>query len=266
MTAISTHNSVDVLGAGSLGLRSFARLAFVQFKLFLREPVALFFNIVFPTLLMLLFGLIWGNEPGSSMFSPDFGYIDAQVPALAAMVIGTVAFMTIPVATAAAREKRLLRRFHASPLPPLVYMAADVVVYLSIAVASMVTLVIVSTLVFGLRFSGSWWAVAAAFLFATLAFIAVGYVIASLAPTSRVAQVVGQVLYFPMMFLSGAAVPLALMPENVQEIAGWLPLTHVIRMLQRLWFGGSWDTTALIVLLGVLVAGLVVSVKVFRWE
>ncbi len=266
MTASTTSTTTFVRPTGGNHLRSFAKLTIVQYKLFLREPVALFFNIFFPVLLLLLFGLIWGNEPGSSMFSPQYGYIDVQVPALAALVIGTVAFMTIPVATATAREQKLLRRFQASPMPPMVYIAADVAVYLSIAVAGMAVLVTVANLAFGLRFGGSWAVVTAAFLFAALAFIAVGYVIASLAPTGRVAQVVGQVVYFPMMFLSGAAMPLAIMPPDVQRFAEWLPLTHAVHLFQTLWFGGDWDTTALLVLSGVLVLGATISAKVFRWE
>jgi ABC-2 type transport system permease protein len=174
--------------------------------------------------------------------------------------------MTIPVATATAREQKLLRRFQATPLPPLVYIAADVAVYLSIAVAGMAALVIVSSIAFGLRLGGSWGAVAAAFLFAALAFIAIGYVIASLASTSRVAQVIGQIVYFPMMFLSGAAIPLAFMPPHVQQFAEWLPLTHAVHLFQGLWFGGGWDATALLVLAGVLVVGVLISAKVFRWE
>ena len=262
----SSHRHAPMRASVNQHVRAFAKLTFVQYKLFLREPVALFFNIFFPVLLLLLFGLVWGNEPGSSMFSVDYGYIDAQVPAFAALVIGTVAFMTLPVATANAREQKLLRRYQVTPLPPLVYIAADVAVYLSIALLGMVALVIVGTFAFGLRFGGNWGEVTGAFLFAALAFIACGYVIASLASTSRVAQVVGQIIYFPMMFLSGAAMPRAIMPANVQQAAEWLPLTHVVHLFQSLWFGGGWNVTALIVLGGVLVVGTVISVKVFRWE
>jgi len=247
-------------------LRSAANLTFVQFKLFLREPVAFFFNLAFPVLLLLLFGAIWGNEPGSSFFSPIYGYIDAQTPALAALIIGTVAFMTIPVATATAREHKLLRRFQATPMRPLVYLIADVVVNFAVALLGMILLIVVARLVFGLRFGGSWVTLFAGFTFAALSFIAVGYVIASLAPTSRVAQVVGQVIYFPMMFLSGAAMPLQIMPPGIQSVAEWLPMTHVVHLLQSLWFGGQWNSTALLVLGGMLVVGTVVSAVAFRWE
>ena len=263
----STYSLTREVHFGAMGtIRSFVRLMIVQFKLFLREPVALFFNVFFPVLMLLLFGLIWGNEPGTSMLSAQYGYIDAQVPALAALVIGTVAFMTIPVATATAREQKLLRRFQATPMRPVVYLAADVAVYFTIALLAMLALLIVARFVFDLRFGGNWLAVVAAFTFCTFAFIAMGYVIASLAPTSRMAQVTGQLIFFPMLFLSGASMPLVLMPRNVQQIAEWLPLTHVVRLLQDLWFGTGWNGTAVWVLLAMLVAGTAISARVFRWE
>lgn len=267
-TATDTTRQITPTAVMALtrNLRAFGRLTFVQFKLFLREPVALFFNIFFPVFVLVLFGIIWGNAPGSSMFSAEYGYIDAQVPALAAMVIGIVALMTIPVVTATAREQKLLRRYQATPLPSLVYIAADVTLYLAIALLGMVTLVIVAKLGFGLRFAGNWLAVTGAFLFAASGFIAAGYIIASLAPTSRMAQVAGQILYLPMMFLSGAAMPLAMMPADVQQVANWLPLTHVVHLLQGLWFGAGWDAPALWVLSALLGLGVLISARVFRWE
>jgi len=101
-----------------------------------------------------------------------------------------------------------------------------------------------------------------------LAFIAVGYVIAGLAPTGRVALVIGQLTFFPMMFLSGAAMPREIMPEAVRRIGDFLPLTYVVSLLQGLWFGETWDEhlTAVMILGGMLVVGAIVSSRVFRWE
>ena len=253
-------------GGSSAALRSLARLASVQFKRFLREPMALFFTVAFPVLLVLLFGFIWGNEPGSPFSPPGFGYIDAVVPALAAIVIGTVALMSIPTATATDRKQKLLRRYQATPLRPLVYFAADVSVHFATAAVGMVLVTVVAKLVFALRFGGSWLAVLAGFVLSALAFIAVGYVIAGLVRSDRAALSVGMAIFFPLMFLSGAAMPLEIMPENVRRIAEWLPLTHVVRLLQDLWFGTGWNWESGLVLLGMLVVGTAVSAVVFRWE
>ena len=263
-TAISTQTAAT--GDLATSLRSYIKLTTIQFKLFLREPTALFFILFFPVMLLVIFGFIWGNEPGSSFSSQEFGYIDMEVPALVALVIASIAFLSIPVVTATAREKKILRRYQATPLRPLVYFTADVSVYFGMALVSMILLILVAKLIFGLRFGGSWIAVFAGFTLSMLAFIAVGYVIASLASTSRVAQIVGTVLFFPMMFFSGTAMPLAIMPPSMQQIANWLPLTHVVNLLQELWFGGGWNGLAWLILLGTLVAGTAISTAVFRWE
>lgn len=247
-------------------MHAFAKLTFVQFKLFLREPLAFFFTLVFPVLLLLFYGLIWGNEPGSAFFGGPFGYIDTEVPALAAVIIGTVAFMSIPIAVASARERKELRRLRASPLRPSAYFAADVAVYLSVCTLAMVLVIAVGRLAFDLRFAGNWLALMAGFLLCALAFVAFGYLIASVAPNSRAAQVVGQVLFFPMMFLSGATLPLFIMPEGVQKVAEKLPLTFVVTLLQGLWFGRGWDTAAVWLMVAMLGVGALVSARLFRWE
>jgi ABC-2 type transport system permease protein len=107
---------------------------------------------------------------------------------------------------------------------------------------------------------------ALALLFASLSFFAVGFVLAGLFSTVRTAQLVGQLLYFPMLFLSGAVFPRAVLPEAVQWISGLLPLTYVVDLVQGLWLRGQWDYTALIILGALLGVCLVVSGKTFRWK
>lgn len=246
-------------------MKTYLNLTWMQFKLLTREPVALFFTVAFPVLLLLLFGSIFGNEI-DPLYGGQFGYIDAEVPGLAAIIIGTVGLISIPVATANAREQKILRRYQATPLRPMVYLAADITVQLLNAVLGLVALVILGLLFFDLRFGGNWLYVLMAVLLSGLAFSAVGYLVASLSPTSRVAQVVGQVIFFPMMFLSGATLPVQIMPEGVRTVSQFLPLTHVVALLQDLWFGNGWNMTAILILVVMLLGGSVLSAAVFRWE
>jgi ABC-2 type transport system permease protein len=76
------------------------------------------------------------------------------------------------------------------------------------------------------------------------------------------------VLLYPMLILSGAAWPRELMPETVQKISAFLPLTYVVNLLRGLWMGQVWSDHLLdvVVLVGVLLLGIIVSVKTFRWE
>ncbi len=253
-------------------MRSLLSLSRVNLLLFVREPAALFFTLVFPLLLLIVFGAMFGNEPGSfgpgGVGPPGFGYIDLQVPALASIIIGTVGLIGIPIATASMREMGVLRRFRATPIHPAVILASDILVNLALSVVGMAVLVVVGRLQFGLRFEGSWGAVLVGFLFAACAFFALGYLIASLAPTARVAQTVGFALFFPLMFLSGAALPRFLMPETVRDVSEYLPLTHVVDFMQGLWAGAPLLSSRpeFAWLAGLLVVGVLLSARFFRWE
>ncbi|MFQ5419968.1 MAG: ABC transporter permease, partial [Anaerolineae bacterium] len=60
--------------------------------------------------------------------------------------------------------------------------------------------------------------------------------------------------------------PRSIMPESVQRVADFLPLTHVVKLLEDLWLRGSWNLTSLAVVVGLLVVGLLISRQTFRWE
>ncbi|MBN2547759.1 MAG: ABC transporter permease [Anaerolineales bacterium] len=249
-------------------MRGLLKLFVMQFKLFLREPIAFFFTLAYPSLLLLLFGFIYGNDPMPEYWGRDFGTVDASVPAYAGIIIGTVALMSIPIDTATNRENGVLRRYRATPLNPVVFLIASVVMYLVVSLLGMAILAAVGKLVFGLRMNCSWFSVIAAFTLCSLAFFALGYVLASFAPTARIAQVVGMVIFFPMMFLSGAGLPIQMLPDSMRRVSDFLPLTYVVRLLQGLWFGDAWSTLwqPAVILAGILALGTLVSVKVFRWE
>jgi ABC-2 type transport system permease protein len=71
-----------------------------------------------------------------------------------------------------------------------------------------------------------------------------------------------------MLFLSGAGFPRELLPETIKKISAFLPLTYVVTLLRGLWIGETWGqhTTDAVVLAVLLVAGVLISVKTFRWE
>lgn len=249
-------------------MRGLWKLTVMQLKLYLREPVAFFFSLAYPALLLLLFGFIYGNDPAPEFWGRNFGTVDASVPAYTGIIIGTVAMMGIPIDTAASRENGVLRRYRATPLRPATYLLASVVVYMLVALMGMGLLIFIGKLVFGLRFAGSWLSVLAAFVLCSLAFYSLGYLIASLAPTARIAQTVGMVIFFPMMFLSGAGMPLQLLPESLRQVSNYLPLTYLVRLVQGLWFGDPWRDlwVPTLVMFGLLLVASVASTRIFRWE
>ena len=247
-------------------MRTLWKLIVVQTKLFLREPIGAFFTLAFAPLVLILFGAIYGNEP-TPMFGGR-GSMDVSVPAYMGLIVGTVGLMSVPIATSARRETGALRRFRATPLRPLTYMISDVAVNFVMTLLGIAILVLMGTAVYHVRFEGNILSVLAAVSLGAFAFFAIGYIIAGLSPTARVAQIVGMVLLYPMMFLSGASMPLEILPAGIRSVSSFLPLTHVVTLVRGLWAGDSWGQhgTEVIVLLGVLVVGTIISARTFRWE
>ena len=178
-------------------MKSYVKLVQARVKLLLREPLALFFTIVFPSLFLLLMGSVFGSMgermgaggegfPGSadaSNIASQFTYgVDRYVPALMGLLLGTLALNTIPVSTATNREQGILRRFKATPMPAWQWIAAEISAYFAIGVLSAGLLVVVGAFAFDVKFSGDWSQVCAGFTLSALSFMAFGYLVASLAP------------------------------------------------------------------------------------
>jgi len=247
-------------------MKSFLKFVSVSLKLYLREPITVFFTLGFPIMLVLVFGGMYGNKP-SPMFG-GYGSMDVSMPGYTALILGSVGFMTVAMNTSSFRETGILRRFRATPLRPLTYILADVTANLVMTLLGMVGLVIVGWLLYRVRFEGQPVSVILGVIFSALAMFAAGYVIASLAPTARAAQVISMVVFYPMMFISGAGIPLEVMPPTIRRIADFLPLTYVVKLLRGLWFGESWGDHLLevAVLGGILVVCTALAARLFRWE
>ncbi len=247
-------------------MKELRKLIITQIKLYLREPLAAFFTMAYAPLMLFLFGSIYGNDP-----VPIFGNrgtMDISVPAYIGLIIITVGLMGVPIATATSRELGVLRRYRVTPLRPLLYIISDVLVNYLMTLLGVLLLFLIGKIVYNVQFDGNVLSILLGFSLGSLSFFALGYLIAGLAPTARIAQVVGMVLAFPMMFLSGAGIPLEILPDSVRNVSQFIPLTHVVTLMRGLWFGEPWGdhVIELVVLSGVLVVGTLVAGKTFRWE
>ncbi len=247
-------------------MRALTKYTWTETKLFLRQPIGAFFTLVFPLMILLLFGSLHGNAPMPEY--NGYGTVDVSVPAYIGMIIGTTGIMVLTVTMSAYREKGVLRRLRATPLQPQMILIAQVVVIFMMTVLGMLLLILVAKLVYNLRFDGNPLSVALAFTLCSLSFFSLGFVLAGLMRTARTAQVVGLVILYPMIFLSGAAFPLEMMPDGIRTLSNFLPLTHVVTLLRGLWMGDAWyqHTPEIIILTSLLVVGIFISAKTFKWE
>jgi len=247
-------------------MKSLLKMTWMEAKLFIREPVAAFFTLVFPLLYLFLFGIISGNEP-----TPQFGgqrTIDASIPGLTAVIICITGLMAITMTMSTYRENGILRRLRTTPVSPLVILVAQVIVVFTMTALGMLLLVTAGTLVYHVNFEGNAFSMLAGFVLSSLSFFALGFVLAGTMPTARSAWIVGMVLMYPMMFLSGAFFTVEILPAAIQKVSAFMPLTYVVNLLRGLWTGQPWGDHLLDVgvLAGMLVLGIIISAKTFRWE
>lgn len=247
-------------------MKGFWKLAWVEAKIYFRQPEAAFFTIAFPLILLFIFGSIYGNKP--SPFFGGRGMVDVSTPAYLAMIIGSVGLLSISISVSGYREKGVLRRYRATPLRPAAVLASQVIVHFLMTLLGGALLIAAARLVYGLHFGGRAAAVLFGFTLGAMSFFSIGFLLASVARTARIAFILGMVLYFPNLFLSGAAVPKETFPQTLRAAGKFIPLTHVVTLLQGLWFGDPLGKHLLEVgvLAGLLVLGVAISAKAFRWE
>ena len=244
-------------------MTAFLTLTWTESKLFLREPMATFFTLAFPLLLLFAFGAIYGNDPGSA--PGHAGYTTFAIPGYVALTIGSLGLLSLPTALAIYRDQGILRRFRVTPLRPSAVLGAQAFVHLLMLLVGVGLLMGAAVLAYDVPVPGRPFLALASVLLATLSFLAVGVLLAAVVPTARAAQAVGNALFFPMLFLSGAAIPQFMFPEWLKTASAALPLTHATWLLQDAWLQGQWNGLSSLVLVGMGIVSAGIGTYAFRW-
>jgi ABC-2 type transport system permease protein len=160
------------------------------------------------------------------------------VPSILGMALmQTGIFAAIPLV--ADRQKLILKRLAATPLRRWQLIGSNVIMRLIVALVQFVLIVGVGVFVFDVKIVGSLVAIAFLAILGSLAFTSLGYVIASLAKTEDAANGMTSAVQFPLMFLSGTFFPIAAMPDFLQTVARFLPLTYLSDALRQVMVGGT---------------------------
>jgi ABC-2 type transport system permease protein len=240
---------------------AFRKLTWIELKLFAREPYSLVFTLALPVVvLIVLIGTFKPGDPTLSGHQPASYFVASYI----GVVIGAIGLVALPVHLAGYRERGVLRRFRACAIPVWSVVGSQLIAGLAMATAGAIVLVIVATLVYGAAPPVATGPVLGAFVLATLAFQALGFLIGSVMRTARGAQAMGMALFFPMWLLSGAAPPTSLMCASMRHISGLLPLTFAVRAIQQPWLGATAKPLDLLLLGGLLIAAAVLSARALR--
>jgi ABC-2 type transport system permease protein len=188
-----------------------------------------------------------------------------SILAMALMQLGV--FAAIPLVQQ--REKLILKRLSATPLPRWTLVGSNVIVRLLIGAAQTVIILAIGIALLGVEIDGNPLLIGGFVALGALTFTSIGYVIASFARTEEAANGITSIVQFPLMFLSGIFFPLEVMPEWLRGVATFMPLTYLGDALRQTMVGGTpfapLEVDAL-VLAGWLVVTLGISARFFRWQ
>src|SRR6202789_4328309 len=155
-------------------------------------------------------------------------YIDFVVPGLLGMNLMGSAIWGMGFSIVESRQKKLLKRLVASPMPRWQYLASYLLSRLAMLVIEVVGFLGFARLVFGVPFRGSLWQLGFLCVLTSLAFSAVGLLVASRAKTMEAASGLMNLVMLPMWILSGVFFSASRFPAAIQPVVRALPLTAAI--------------------------------------
>jgi len=196
-------------------------------------------------------------------------YIDFVVPGLLGMNLMGSAIWGMGFSIVESRQKKLLKRLVASPMPKWQYLASYLLSRLFMLVIEVVGFLGFARLVFGVPFRGSMWQLGFLCVLTSVAFSALGLLVASRAKTMEAASGLMNLVMLPMWVLSGVFFSASRFPAVIQPVVRALPLTAAIEALRGNMLQGK-NLGQLSFQMGILLAWLmvafVISLRIFRWR
>jgi ABC-2 type transport system permease protein len=239
-------------------MRRFLIFTKAMFLIHLRNREVLFWNFAFPVFLMLIYGLIMRDY---------IAWLTPGVIVLNALSFGLVASAAVLVEM---REKGILRRLRATPLPANQLLGAYLIVNLLLGLGQGGMIMLSAALLYHVPFSAAGILLGVPMIVAgALTFLALGQIVSGLAPKAGVATAMGMTIYFGLMFISDMIFPIGQLPEWLQRVVPYLPSYLVAQLVRSPLIEGVLDPAWLAHLGGLAIysaAATVIASRVFRWD
>jgi len=220
-----------------------------------------------------LLGVAQGESPIAVTQVPisatSISYIDFFVPGILAMALMNAGVIGLSTSFVIYRERGILRRIKVTPFHLTSFVLARIISQLIIALAQMAILIGLAASLFGLNVQGNMLLLLVEILIGALAFLAIGFAIAGVSKTVETAAAVGNLVTFPMLFLSGVFFEISAAPAWLQPITKILPLSYLVDALRDTMSRGKgladvWPD--LLFLLATFAVGMAIAVRFFRWD
>lgn len=232
----------------------------VRIQLALRNKMFFFFSVIMPLGFFFLYsGVFAKGEPHA------VSYLLGEV--LALNVMGS--FWGLSAALVSFREQGILRRFHVTPVTAGDMLLSSILASFVLTLPTVVVELLLARFVFHVPSLGNVFTLLVLVGIGTISFGSMGLVVASVTNTMQETQIINQIIWLPLIFLSGATVPLLYLPKVVQKIGLFLPATYLVSGLIEATFRSAslWAVRiALVSMVVWAVLTFLVSAQLFRWE
>lgn len=245
-----------------------------ELRVFQREPAAVGFTLLFPVMMLVLFGSIFDGEvPGTGV-----NYNQVYVAGIIASSVLSVGFVSLSIGIATERDAGALKRLAGTPMPKAAYFLGKVGLVLTLSVVQIAVMLAIGMALFDLSLPtdpGRWltfvWVLILGSAAATLAGIAVG----GLLPSAKAAPAILNVPFVALQFASGVFVPFDQLPRWLYQASGFFPLRWLAQAMRSVFLpdtfrqvelAGSWQHGTVALVLGLwCIVGMAVALRSFRW-
>lgn len=233
----------------------------VDLKAGIRDATMMLMNYLFPIGFFVMIGL----------FMPTInpGFVDLMIPGMIVFAIMSGTLMTVPATLIDQRESGILRSFRVNGVPAgslITIPVVGAVGHMTIVAAILTAL---SAVLYGAPLPVNWAGFVVTFSLTVLSFATLSVLIGIVAPSSRTATLLAQLVYLPSVLLGGLMVPEELLPDAVAHGASLLPATQAMRAFNTIAFDGEPLTTAagpLLVLAASVAVNLTLCGALFAWD
>src|SRR5262245_44270209 len=247
-------------------MRALLKLTWLEIRIFMREPLGLVAAIGVPVAMFLVLGR--SVSPGTANSARATQFLAQDLPLFVSIFISINAALSLIAVISIYREDGILKRLRATPLRPAVILGAHVLVKLVFTGISLELMILAGRQFYPVTPQPHVATFALAVVVTTVAILCMGFIVASMVPTARFAQLIGSAIFYPMLAVSGMFVPLASMPRSLALLGNVLPMSHAVALLRGAWVGAGW--LELLPHLGALALTIAISLalttRVFRWE
>jgi ABC-2 type transport system permease protein len=185
-----------------------------------------------------------GGTPGINVTTVEVGTqnitaIDYFLPSMMTYVAVLAGLTYVSITIVDQRERKVLRRYRATPLRPLQVLGAAMTGGAITVALEVAVLALVGVFVFGARGHGDWLLAIVALIVGIASFVSMGFLLTSFVRTSDAARGISTLIGFPMLFLSGIFFPVDALPQWIQTIVHVLPVYYVSDALHQILNSGT---------------------------